>query len=759
MLCIALQMLYHINSFRAAVYKLPHEEEVFEKSTTLALQSVFKNLQCSSKEVTTKDLTVAFGWTNAEAFMQQDVQEMMRVLIDKLEDKMKNTNLSGFIKDLFAGTIRSYIRCVNVPYESKRDEDFYDIQLDVKGCEDIYDSFRKYTANEMLDGENQYDAGSVYGKQDAQKGVIFTKFPPVLTIHLKRFDFDMITMGFRKIHDYFSFPEILELDPFLAKDSPPESTAVPNVYALHSVLVHSGDVGGGHYYAYIRPSKNFKYSSLLTLFEGAVPADDAEGKQNADNAEANLEDSDIHWFKFNDETVIQVESREAIQHCYGRKRVEYDGARLMSSAYMLVYIRLSEAGNIMEDITINDIPKDLLKRLNEESNTRKQVEMKILREKMFVPLQFSTEEDVRSFSYYTKAQDFLSEKSLTLLRIMKDSTRLGALLMIANHLHENPVNLRMWILDRKKTSATLRLVDDVLVQDLDHHFKSERYYIQRLNPIDLPEDFSNTFEDLKAREQRWLDDLRKIITSSLSEAEDNSFFLGSEDNDLVEGCGIGMGNKPLQELLKVDVNTAQRLVNDMEDMTSQMLALLSRFHRDMDKDDVLIFFKAFDPWNALQIHDISSDSTDGGTRSIDDSSSNSDSTYEGSDKEDAKKLDEYDVNTLDEDAIVPADGPVKRIGRRAETSLSPTDEYLPIKYIGCAVIKGNSTFAELKSIISDLLQSLAPANVPPMWLDSQGYRLFASDGPGTVLSADFYSKTSYIDGFLQTKVTAVTRSY
>lgn len=695
--------------------------------------------------------------------MQQDVQEMMRVLIDKLEEKMKNTNLSGFIKDLFAGSIRSYIRCVNVPYESKRDEDFYDIQLDVKGCADIYDSFRKYTTNEMLDGENQYDAGSAYGKQDAQKGVIFTKFPPVLTIHLKRFDFDMVTMGFRKIHDYFSFPEILELDSFLAKDSPPESTAVPNVYALHSVLVHSGDVGGGHYYAYIRPSKNFKYSSLLNIFDGHIPADDVEGKQNAESAEAMLEGSDIHWFKFNDETVIQVESREAIQHCYGRKRGgENDGVRLMSSAYMLVYIRLSEAGRIMEDITIHDIPKDLLKRLNEESNTRKQFEMKVLREKMFTSLQFSTEEDVRNFINYSKVQDFLGEKNLTTLRIMKESTRLGALLLIANHLNENPVNLRMWILDRKKTSATLRLVDDVLVEDLDRNIKLERYYIQRLNPIDLPEDFLRTFEDLKTREQRWLDDLRKIISSSLSEAEDNSFFLGSEDNDLVEGCGIGMGNKPLQELRKVDVNIAQRLVEDMEDMTSQMMALLGRFHRDMAKDEVLIFFKAFDPWNALQIHDISSDSTDshtGGTGSIDDSSSNSDSTYEGSDREETKKSDVYDVKTLDADGVFPADGQVKRIVRKAETSELAANEYLPMKYIGCAIIKGDSNLLDLKNIVSVLLQGLAPANVPPIWLDSQGYRLFASDGPNSLISTDSFNKTSTIDVLLQTKVTVYHNSF
>ena len=50
----------------------------------------------------------------------------------------------------------------------------------------------------MLDGENQYDAGPSLGKQDAEKGVIFTKFPPVLTVHLKRFDFDLQRM----VRDY-----------------------------------------------------------------------------------------------------------------------------------------------------------------------------------------------------------------------------------------------------------------------------------------------------------------------------------------------------------------------------------------------------------------------------------------------------------------------------------------------------------------------------------------------------------------------------
>lgn len=78
-------------------------------------------------------------------------------------------------------------------------------QLDVKGCSDIYESLRKYTGKEMLDGDNQYDAGPELGKQDAEKGVIFTKFPPVLTVHLKRFDFDLQRMVWYLMAAFLAF--------------------------------------------------------------------------------------------------------------------------------------------------------------------------------------------------------------------------------------------------------------------------------------------------------------------------------------------------------------------------------------------------------------------------------------------------------------------------------------------------------------------------------------------------------------------------
>jgi len=47
------------------------------------------------------------------------------------------------INELFEGHTFNFLECVNVDYKSSRRESFMDLQLDVKGCADIYASFDK----------------------------------------------------------------------------------------------------------------------------------------------------------------------------------------------------------------------------------------------------------------------------------------------------------------------------------------------------------------------------------------------------------------------------------------------------------------------------------------------------------------------------------------------------------------------------------------------------------------------------------------
>ena len=92
-----IQVLYFTNILRKCVYRMPTEADDSAKSVGLALQRVFYDLQFLDKAVGTKKLTKSFGWETLDSFMQHDVQEFLRVLLDKLEVKFKLLNTS-FVK-------------------------------------------------------------------------------------------------------------------------------------------------------------------------------------------------------------------------------------------------------------------------------------------------------------------------------------------------------------------------------------------------------------------------------------------------------------------------------------------------------------------------------------------------------------------------------------------------------------------------------------------------------------------------------------
>ena len=108
-----------------------------------------------------------------------------------------------------------------------------DIQLNVKGCKNVYESFKKYVSVEMLEGENRYRTEG-YGLQDARKGVIFESFPPVLHLQLKRFEYDIQSDAMVKVNDRCEFPEEIDLEEFL---SPQANRSKPHKYLLHGCVI------------------------------------------------------------------------------------------------------------------------------------------------------------------------------------------------------------------------------------------------------------------------------------------------------------------------------------------------------------------------------------------------------------------------------------------------------------------------------------------------------------------------------------------
>ncbi|KAF8694589.1 hypothetical protein HU200_038118 [Digitaria exilis] len=365
-----LQTLYHIPYFRKAVYHMPTtENDMPSGSIPLALQSLFYKLQYSDSSVATKELTKSFGWDTYDSFMQHDVQELNRVLCEKLEVKMKGTVVEGTIEQLFEGHHINYIECINVHYKSNRKESFYDLQLDVKGCPDVYSSFDKYVEVERLEGDNKYHAEN-HGLQDAKKGVLFLDFPPVLQLQLKRFEYDYMRDTNVKINDRYEFPLQLDLDRDGGKSLAPDADrSTRNLYALHSVLVHSGGVHGGHYYAFIRP----------TLSE--------------------------QWYKFDDERVTKEDAKKALEEQYGGEEElphinpGFNNAPFKftkySNAYMLVYIRESDKEKIMCTVDEKDIAEHLRVRLKKEQEDKEHKKKEKAEAHLYTIIKVARDEDLK----------------------------------------------------------------------------------------------------------------------------------------------------------------------------------------------------------------------------------------------------------------------------------------------------------------------------------------------------------------------------
>lgn len=316
------------------MYQIPTENEKSLENSAYALQRLFYLLQTSNDAVPTSELTRSFGWDSRQIFEQEDVQELCRKLMERMEERMKGTSAENALAKLFAAKMKTYVSCINVDFESSRVEDFWDVQLNVSGNRNLEESFKDYVQVEIMDGENRYSAEG-HGLQDARKGVIFESFPQVLHLQLKRFEYDVNRNAMMKVNDRYEFPEIFDASPYLSEDA---DKSEPYIYQLHGVLVHSGDFNAGHYYAFLKPTK------------------------------------DGHFYRFDDDRVTRATMKEVLEENYGgdynmpngNAAVRNPYTRVLStkrsmSAYMLVYIRQSCLDNVLVEVTADDTPAHLRK--------------------------------------------------------------------------------------------------------------------------------------------------------------------------------------------------------------------------------------------------------------------------------------------------------------------------------------------------------------------------------------------------------------
>ncbi|XP_005861795.1 PREDICTED: ubiquitin carboxyl-terminal hydrolase 16 isoform X3 [Myotis brandtii] len=145
---------------------------------------------------------------------------------------------------------------------------------------------------------------------NAKKQMLISLAPPVLTLHLKRFQ--QAGFNLRKINKHIKFPEILDLAPFCTakcKNVAEESTRV--LYSLYGVVEHSGTLMSGHYTAYTKARMaNSRLSDLV--LRGDVPQD------------FEMESTKGQWFHISDSHVQAVPTTKVLN----------------SQAYLLFYERI-----------------------------------------------------------------------------------------------------------------------------------------------------------------------------------------------------------------------------------------------------------------------------------------------------------------------------------------------------------------------------------------------------------------------------------
>lgn len=452
-----LQSYFFTKYFRKLVYQIPTEGK--NDNVTLALQRAFYQLQVSKFPLDTTELTKSFGWDNAEAFTQHDVQELNRILMDRLETRMKGTAVEGELNEMFVGKMKSYIRCINVDYQSVRTEDFWDIQLNVKNMKDLKTSFDNYIEVELMDGENQY-AAQDFGLQDAKKGVVFESFPPVLHLQLKRFEYDFNYDQLVKVNDRYEFPEKIDLAPYMDADVLKEHPG-PRIYKLHGVLVHTGDISTGHYYALIKPGVSDE------------------------------------WYRFDDERVWKATKRQVFDENFGYDRLPDDKIRCMTreqyqdyliqrhtNAYMLVYIAEEREQEILQPVTESDVPESIVSSV-QEINRERELREKDIREahlytniritslKNFIHYQgFDTAPNVRSTLY---SPELNSEETLPIsLKVSSKSYMKDLYKNVTEQLNiPRGRNVRLWKMGYRR-NGTIRL-EDPLPADIEEMTLEETF--------------------------------------------------------------------------------------------------------------------------------------------------------------------------------------------------------------------------------------------------------------------------------------------
>ncbi|KAJ5674990.1 uncharacterized protein N7477_004924 [Penicillium maclennaniae] len=244
--------------------------------------------------------------------IQMDVDEFYNLLFDRWEAQIVDPQEKKNFRSFYGGQLVQQIKSQECPHISEREEPFSAIQCDIKGKASLEESLQAYVEGEIMQGENKYSCTGCNRHVDAVKRACLKHVPDNLIFHLKRFDFDMVSLTRSKINDEFQFPDRIDMTPYKVEQlSDPEAHIEPDMFELVGVLIHTGTAESGHYYSYTRERP-------------------ASGTSTS-------------WVEFNDSDVSSFDAATIADQCFGGPSGTMGGhMQKVWNAYMLFYQRVSK---------------------------------------------------------------------------------------------------------------------------------------------------------------------------------------------------------------------------------------------------------------------------------------------------------------------------------------------------------------------------------------------------------------------------------
>ena len=316
-----MQQLFMVTTFRYAILNVDDhylrlngvEKYSFNDDNLLhQLQVMYTYLTLSDKKYFKPDnFCRAF---KANPKVQQDSQEFYNEFCDRIEKLLKNQKYKYIINDIFTGQTCNTITCNSCKSFSNKFEDFYNLQLEIKGIKNLNESLNNFIISETID---DYRCEACRELVKIQKRTTLYKLPNTLIVHLKRFSMNYDLNTTEKLNSKFEFPLEINLKKFCIENFQNQSNEIYfknedyYKYVLKGINVHIGHAQSGHYISFIEVNR--------------------DGKGNKMNIPKKNEK--LTWLEFNDTTIKPFNINDLPKECYG------DNSKC---AYLLIYEKIKK---------------------------------------------------------------------------------------------------------------------------------------------------------------------------------------------------------------------------------------------------------------------------------------------------------------------------------------------------------------------------------------------------------------------------------